>query len=68
VVRRRDYVKVNGVWRYVNRAVDQHGEVIDVFVSKRRDLASTRRLFTTALAAHPAPVGVITDRRLLWRT
>jgi len=24
------YVKVNGIWRYVHRAVDQHGQVIDV--------------------------------------
>ena len=27
------YVKVGGVWRYVYRAVDQHGQVIDVYVS-----------------------------------
>ncbi|GIH21536.1 hypothetical protein Raf01_97080 [Rugosimonospora africana] len=26
------YVKVNGVWRYVYRAVDQYGQVIDVLV------------------------------------
>jgi hypothetical protein len=31
------YVKVNGVWRYVYRAVDQYGQVIDVLVSTRRD-------------------------------
>src|SRR6059036_1241468 len=31
------YVKVNGIWRYVYRAVDQHGQVIDVLVSARRD-------------------------------
>jgi transposase-like protein len=30
-------VKVNGVWRYVYRAVDQNGQVIDVRVSTRRD-------------------------------
>jgi IS6 family transposase len=30
------YVKVNGVWRYVYRAIDQHGEVIDVQLSSRR--------------------------------
>jgi transposase, IS6 family len=30
----KTYVKVNGVWRYVCRAVDQHGQVIDVLVSK----------------------------------
>jgi hypothetical protein len=26
------YVKVNGVWRYVYRAVDQRGQVIDVLI------------------------------------
>jgi transposase-like protein len=31
------YVKVNGVWRYVHRAVDQQGQVIDVLLSARRD-------------------------------
>ena len=36
------YVKVAGVWRYVYRAVDQHGQVIDVYVSQRRDIASAR--------------------------
>ena len=56
------YVKVAGVWRYVYRAVDQHGQVIDVYVSKRRDIAAARRFFTTALAAHGAPSEVITDR------
>jgi transposase-like protein len=28
------YVKVAGVWSYVYRTVDQHGQVIDVYVSK----------------------------------
>ena len=31
------YVKVAGRWTYLYRAVDQHGQVIDVLVSKRRD-------------------------------
>jgi transposase-like protein len=56
------HVKVAGVRRYVYRAVDQHGQVIDVFVSQRMDIASARRFFTTALAAHHSPVEVITDR------
>ena len=56
------YVKVAGVWRYVYRAVDQHGQVIDVFVSRRRDIAAARRFFATALAAHREPVEVVTDR------
>ena len=32
------YVKVAGQWRYVYRAIDQFGQVIDVFVSPRRDV------------------------------
>ncbi len=50
------------VWRYLYRAVDQHGQVIDVFVSRRRDTASARRFFTTSLTAHGEPAEVITDR------
>ena len=56
------YVKVNGAWRYVYRAVDQHGQVIDVLVSRRRDLASARRFFTASLVAHRSPAEVISDR------
>jgi IS6 family transposase len=55
------YVKVAGKWRYVYRAVDQHGQVIDVFVSARRDIAAARRFFSTALAAHGEPDEVVTD-------
>jgi len=32
------YVKVSGSWWYVYRAVDQYGQVIGVFLSKKRDL------------------------------
>ena len=32
------YVKVSGSWWYVHRAVDQYGQVIDVLLSKKRDL------------------------------
>ena len=43
------YVKVAGRWRYVYRAVDQRGQVIDVYVSARRDTAAATRFFTTAM-------------------
>jgi IS6 family transposase len=42
--------------------VDQHGQVVDVYVSQRRDIASARRFFGTALTAHGEPSEVITDR------
>ena len=44
------YVKVNGIWRYVYRAVDQYGQVIDVLVSARRDADAARRFFRRALS------------------
>jgi IS6 family transposase len=37
------YVKVAGQWRYVYRAIDQFGQVIDVFISPRRDVKAARR-------------------------
>ena len=56
------YVKVNGIWRYVYRAIDQNGQVIDLFVSKHRDIASARKFLATSLLAHRIPTEVITDR------
>lgn len=42
--------------------IDQFGQVIDVLVSTKRDLAATRRYFTQALQHSPAPTDVTTDR------
>jgi transposase, IS6 family len=56
------YVKVAGRWVYLYRAIDQVGQVIDVLVSEKRDLAATRRFFTRALEHGPHPAEVSTDR------
>jgi len=56
------YMKVSGKWRYVYRAVDQSGQIIDVLVSARRDLRAARRFFARALRVHGEPVEVVTDR------
>jgi IS6 family transposase len=56
------YVKVSGGWTYLYRAIDQHGQVIDVLVSRRRDGAAARVFFTRALTFGRAPVEVTTDR------
>jgi transposase-like protein len=56
------YIKVNGVWRYVYRAVDQDGQVIDVLVSARRDANAARRFFRRALSTlKVTPTEVVTD-------
>ena len=44
------------------QAVDQHGQVIDVLLSERRDLAAARQFFTRALRAGTVPAEVTTDR------
>jgi transposase-like protein len=56
------YVKVAGQWRYVYRAIDQFGQVIDVLVSPRRDGASARRFFERAIGTTKiTPSEVVTD-------
>jgi transposase-like protein len=56
------YVRVKGVWRYVYRAVDQYGQVIDVLVSARRDAAAARRFLPRALSTLKLTPGeVVTD-------
>jgi transposase-like protein len=56
------YVKVHGVWRYVYRAIDQHGQVIDVLVSVRRNADAARQFFRRALGMlKVTPSEVVTD-------
>jgi transposase-like protein len=55
------YVKVGGRWRYYYRAVDEFGQIIDVFVSPRWDAAAARRFFARASTRLRA-VKVVTDR------
>ncbi len=56
------YVRVNGMWRYVYRAVDQYGQVIDVLVSARRDADAVRRFFRRAPSTlKVTPTEVVTD-------
>jgi transposase-like protein len=52
------YFKVSGRWVYLYRAIDQFGQVIDVRVSEKRDLAATRWFFTHALKYGPLPTEV----------
>jgi transposase, IS6 family len=44
------YVKVKGVWTYLDRAVDSLGQTIDFLLSARRDAAAAQRFFRKALA------------------
>ena len=57
------YVKVAGRWVYLYRAVDQYGQVIDVYASTRRDTEAAHRFFDRARTTTGVlPTEVVTDR------
>jgi IS6 family transposase len=46
------YVKAAGTWRYLYRAIDQFGQVVDLLLSTQRDARAARRFFGRAIR-HP---------------
>jgi len=57
------YLKVGGSWRYLFRAIDQFGQVIDAFLSPRRDAKAACLFFDRAIdRTRVSPVEVTTDR------
>jgi putative transposase len=57
------FVKINGKQHYLWRAVDQDGEVVDVFLQARRDGAAAKRFFRRLLRSHGGePRKIVTDK------
>lgn len=57
------FVRIEGKQHYLWRAVDQDGEVVDVFLQKRRDGAAARRFFKRLLTKHrDEPRKIVTDK------
>ena len=57
------FVKINGKQLYLWRAVDQEGDVIDVFLQSRRDGAAAKRFFKRLLRGHGGePREIVTDK------
>ena len=56
------YVRVNGAWCYLYRAIDREGNLVDALLSDKRDMDAAQRFFTQALStAGQAPAQVTTD-------
>jgi transposase-like protein len=55
------YVKVKGAWRYLYRAVDQHGQTIDFLLTEHRDTAAALRVLKKALRRHGLPETITID-------
>ena len=57
------FVKINGKQHYLWRAVDQDGEVIDVFLQSLRDGAAAKRFFKRLLRGQgEEPREIVTDK------
>ena len=57
------FVKIDGKQHYLWRAVDQDGEVVDVFLQSRRDGKAAKRFFKRLLKTHRSePRKIVTDK------
>ena len=56
------FVRINGKTHYLWRAVDHEGEVVEVFVTKRRDRRAALEFLTRAMKRYGRPASIVTDR------
>ena len=57
------FVRIDGKQHYLWRAVDQDGEIVDVFLQRRRDGKAAKRFFKRLLKAHRMePRKIVTDK------
>ena len=61
------FVKINGQTHFLWRAVDHEGEVLEVFVTKRRDRAAALKFLKRTLKRHGRPKTIVTDRLRSYR-
>src|SRR5690606_25130488 len=56
------FVKINGETYYLWRAVDHEGEVLEAFVSKRRDRKAALIFLKKLMKRYGKPYAIVTDR------
>jgi putative transposase len=57
------FIKIDGKQHYLWRAVDQDGEVVDVYLQKQRNGAAAKRFFKRLLKIHQdEPRKIVTDK------
>ena len=61
------FVRVNGETHYLWRAVDHEGEVLEAFVTKRRDRTAALRFLKKAMKRYGNPLDIVTDRLRSYR-
>ena len=61
------YVRINGETHYLWRAVDHEGEVLEAFVTKRRDCKAALRFLRKAMKRYGRPEVIVTDKLRSYR-
>lgn len=61
------FVKINGETHYLWRAVDHEGEVLESFVTKRRDRKAALAFLKKAMKRYGRPKVIVTDRLKSYR-
>ena len=61
------FVRINGETYYLWRAVDHEGEVLEAFVTKRRDRNSALRILRKTMKRYGRPEAIVTDRLRSYR-
>lgn len=56
------FVKINGETHYLWRAVDHGGEVLESYVTKRRDRTAALKLLKKAMKRYGQPEVIVTDK------
>jgi transposase-like protein len=56
------YVKVNGSWKYLYRAVDKAGATVDFLLTAKRDHKAALRFLHKAIGQHDAPEKITIDK------
>ena len=61
------FVKINGQTHYLWRAVDHEGEILESYVTKRRDRHVTLKFLRKAMKRYGQPKTIVTDRLKSYR-
>jgi putative transposase len=61
------FVRINGETYYLWRAVDHEGEVLEVFVTKKRDRKAALRFLRKTMKRYGRPEVIVTDRLRSYR-
>ena len=61
------FVRINGEIHYLWRAIDHEGEVLESFVTKRRNRAAALRFMRKAMKRYGRPKVIVTDRLKSYR-